>query len=240
MSMALKTAIPSGMSPHSAQPQVMPHSSKPIASMRPSTSTAPRGPPPSGPPPSGPPRSMHGRPPPQGPPSGMVGPPGSVHGGSVPMGASHAASRPIARAVVQRACIAPAGVHGPHTTTTGRPQVPAPPQTLRAAPEIWNTAVPVYHHRDGGEASWDPSGGMPGQTSGPGQTIKSSQNLKSTSVPVFHADELMYFVERGGIDGHPSPGMESSPVGTFSSGQASDSPIAGSGSPVPADSKHPH
>ena len=91
----------------------------------------------------------------------------------------------------------------------GRPGPSAPPpQSLKAAPELWNTAVPVYHGDGYGEGHGEATRNMyqkakAGQ--GSGQIVKSSQNLKSTVVPVFHADELRYLAEQQGAAGGELP-----------------------------------
>lgn len=61
-------------------------------------------------------------------------------------------------------------------------------QTLRAAPEIWRSAVPVFHGGCSSSSTRSPER-MIG-THG----IKSSSNLKSTTVPVFHGSDLKAFM----------------------------------------------
>ena len=185
-SVALKEAMPSiaETSPAPGASVRPPPPSGPPKSVsmakRPSTSAVsgayssfggPRGPPPGGPPNPGFRQDHNSR--------GMQ--PTQARHHSHPSGANAMSSKPSA--MQQR----------PQTTMR---RSPAPPQTLRAAPEIWNTAVPVFHG-DGTEGSagsdmYDKAR----RAGGTAQTVKSSQNLKSTSVPIFHADELRYFMEQ--------------------------------------------
>jgi len=66
----------------------------------------------------------------------------------------------------------------------------APQQSLRAAPDLCRTAVPIFH----GDSNQLYGSTFPHANAG--QVIKSSSNLKSTGVPIFHAEDLYRMSEK--------------------------------------------